>query len=521
MENKSVKLFIAVKNDKSLIERFKTFTETGSFGHEFSDMDILYNANISHKDEIDCPLSEIIISDNSDIVMSSDLYELFKNLISNNHILYDLKLNYSINHISSNGHVWSEDELNALKILYPIYNTDVISTIIVDRSIDSIEKKAKTLGLTHISTDDDSNYYEACKLKKKYIDIEVIENSKRDLSDTETVIDIMKNEYADKDISINSPEFILSRFAIKYFSVDDIVEYIDLISLASTSSYIKPYQMVLYYTIYGRKDMFDYYNKNDPERIETFYRGLTYNKNNGSFRDPKKPITIFQMIVSNNPIEKAIDIVEFFLNQVNLTTHEFLTVDKFIKYWDYSGFMKLIVFIDDKDFLEYVKESKKEGIPEYSPMYYVLKYKQKNVTSISDDLNIAYSELLSDMIYSAVDGDIDELFDIHSMLSTPFIIDNDLLQIMALSKYYSKIVLDNPCVLNENIDIENILHAFMVSSMTNNISLAKLLFEKISAQYESLSSEEDKDNISDIVSNAIDHFNNYGTKSAEKLFVIQ
>ena len=520
MENKSIKLFMAVKNDRSLIERFKTFTEIGSFGHEFSDMDIFYNANISsHKDEIDCPLSEIIVLDNSDIVMSSDLYELFKNLISNNYILYDLKLNYSINHISSNNHVWSEDELNALKVLYPIYNTDVISTIIVDRSIDSIEKKAKTLGLTHISMF--SNYYEACKLKKKYINIEVIENSKHDLSDTETVIDIMKNEYADKDISINSPEFMLSRFAIKYFSVDDIVEYIDLISLASTSSYIKPYQMVLYYTIYGRKDMFDYYNKNDPERIETFYRGLTYNKNNGSFRDPEKPITIFQMIVSNNPIEKAIDIVEFFLNQVNLMTHEFLTVDKFIKYWDYSGFMKLIVFIDDKDFLEYVKESKKEGIPEYSPMYYVLQYKQKDMISISDDLNAAYSELLSDMIYCASDGDIYELFEIHSMLSTPFIIDNDLLQIMALSKYYSKIVLDNPCVLNENIDIENILHAFMISSMTNNISLAKLLFEKISAQYESLSSEEDKDKISDIISTAVDHFENYGTRSAEKLFVIQ
>ena len=519
MENKSIKLFMAVKNDKFLIERFKTFTEIGSFGREFSDMDILYNANISHKDEIDCSLSEIIVLDNSDIVMSYDLYELFKNLISNNYILYDLKLNYSINHISSNNHVWSEDELNALKVLYPIYNTDVISTIIVDRSIDSIEKKAKTLGLTHISTDD-SNYYEACKLKKKYIDIEVIENSKRDLSDTETVIDIMKNEYADKDISINSPEFTLSRFAIKYFSVDDIVEYIDLISLASTSSYIKPYQMVLYYTIYGRKDMFDYYNKNDPERIETFYRGLTYNKNNGSFRDPEKPITIFQMIVSNNPIEKAIDIVEFFLNQVNLNAHDFLTADKFIDYWWYNGFMKLMMFIDDDIFLDYVRKFKEEGIPEYSQLYDVLKYKQKDSTSISEDLNKVYSELLSDMIYSASDGDVYELFDIHSMLSTPFVIYNDLLQIMALSKYYSKMVLNNSCILSDDIDMENILHAFMVSSITNNIALAKILFIRISSEYKSLSSDT-KDSISDIVSNAIDHFNNYGTRGVEKIFVIK
>ena len=330
----------------------------------------------------------------------------------------------------------------------------------------------------------------------------------------------MKNEYADKDISINSPEFTLSRFAIKYFSVDDIVEYIDLISLASTSSYIKPYQMVLYYTIYGRKDMFDYYNKNDPERIETFYRGLTYNKNNGSFRDPEKPITIFQMIVSNNPIEKAIDIVEFFLNQVNLNAHDFLTADKFIDYWWYNGFMKLMIFIDDDVFLDYVRKFKEEGIPEYSQLYDVLKYKQKDSTSISEDLNKVYSELLSDMIYSASDGDVYELFDIHSMLSTPFIIYNDLLQIMALSKYYSKIVLDNSCILSGDTDMENILHAFMVSSITNNITLAKILFVRISSEYKSLSSDT-KDSISDIVSNAIDHFNNYGTRGVEKIFVIK
>ena len=106
------------------------------------------------------------------------------------------------------------------------------------------------------------------------------------------------------------------------------------------------------------------------------------------------------------------------------------------------------------------------------------------------------------------------------MLSTPFVIYNDLLQIMALSKYYSKMVLNNSCILSDDIDMENILHAFMVSSITNNITLAKILFVRISSEYKSLSSDT-KDSISDIVSNAIDHFNNYGTRGIEKIFVIK
>lgn len=521
--NKSIKLFMAVKNNEEAMNKFKEFETTGLFRGEINDMDLLDNADLilDYEDNRINPLYSMVTLINNDIIMSSKLYDLFRTLKSNEYTLYDIIIKYSIVQMKQNNHIWSDDELEILKILYPVYNSVVICSII-DRSTDSIEKKAKSLGLVSIPQND-PKYAEIFKLTRKYIQIEVVKNSIHDLSNTENVIDIMNHEYENKNIMVTLPEFNISRFAIKYFTVDEMIKYMDIISLASVSSeYLKPYQMMLYYTMCGRRDMFDYYNKNDKSIVKMFYKSLTYNEDKKEFRDLEKVITIFHLMVNyDRSIEKTIDNIEFFLNQVNLTTHEFLTVDKFIKYWDYSGFMKLLVFIDDKDFLEYVKESKKEGIPEYSPMYYVLQYKQKDMISISDDLNAAYSELLSDMIYCASDGDIYELFEIHSMLSTPFIIDNDLLQIMALSKYYSKIVLDNPCVLNENIDIENILHAFIISSMTNNISLAKLLFEKISAQYESLSSEEDKDKISDIISTAVDHFENYGTRSAEKLFVIQ
>ena len=498
------KIFAAVKNnDRKAINKFTNFLEIGSLG-EITDLELL--------EKIDTKNNNAVINLSQGIIISSNMYHLFK-FIDNSYTLNKIDMTCVPVTVPAEAHTWSNDELDALKALYPIYQTDKIRLVLTDRSVESINKKANAIGLKKIDFNDPS-YNKMCKLTRKYLHLEVTDEFSYNLSSVDDMINLISTEYEGKDINCDSPEFELSRFFLKFYSVDDIIKY------HSIACPLKLYELLLYSLIY-RTDLFDWFLKYDPFVVETMYKGLSYNSEKHTFVKKDLIMTVFNLFICRSEsIDSAYNSIKFLLNYVNCDFDEYLTVENFL---NYKGiFRKMLIYLSNDKFLDYVKgfieENDNDG-EDYSLIFNTLKEKQSDM-KLDNSLNSIYSELLSEFIYNADDDNIEKLFEIRSMIPSPIVIDNDLLQILSLSKYYSKMMNDHSsCVINKNIDIYSILHALVMSAMCGNITFAKVISPYIVDVYKSSPSDM-KNKINEILSISVSHFRKNNVKGVEKIFTL-
>lgn len=322
------------------------------------------------------------------------------------------------------------------------------------------------------------------------------------INDINSLINIIPN---------NIKSYGILRYFIKFYKIDDILKFYKKISP------LKIYQLVLYSLIY-RTDIFYFFIKNNPNVINMLYKSLGYDFDEKKFSRLNILISVFNLFVYRaSSIDDAYSNINCLLNNVNCSIDDYLTIDNFIKYDDNHYFIKLLKYKSTHTLYKYIKELKKKNKDiNYSLIIDILKEKQ-----IDDKyLDLIYSALLSEAMYNTDNKNMNELLKAHSLMKKPIVIDNDMLQMLSLSKYYAKIINEYICIINDNIGIENLLYSFIISSISNNITFCRIIYKKIDFIYNS-ASEDVKNKILFFTSLVKKHFKNNGLKGVDEIFKIK
>ena len=541
-----MKLFICYNPCKQ--EDYESFIKTGVFDNYeiislLQKMNEVMNAS-KEPDSNDEYIMSALINNNRSLLLTDNILNLVQ---YNYNQAYDLitsvkyfDVYYDLNPIHSNGSNWSDEEISVLKTLFPLYEGKIIKKILIDRTVESIKKKARSLNLLKDSSVDMSEVNKYIKPMFKEVSDPV---SHLSVISMRSVSDLIAISDYDKDISCR-----VLRYVTKFLPVDDILTYgnhvCDKYDISRT--HILKSSMS-----YNRQDVFEYFEKNDIGIVKDYYRSLLscdydsklfhiYNDNspipeelverkykNANYTDYGLSADVFKYIIrriylvsfaefienaGNNDI--AIDSINYLLNKVDTNLTDLLVARDFIMMDQFKSFFSFIGYLSDSEFKKYCKQLSK-------------KYDSLSATNYDEvinelgkryDYNAAKvcSKILSMRILAARSTDIDKILNI-CVANGKLVLTKKLIKSLSVSPYYSNLISRKTnkfqmTTVDDNVSDYDIMLAIMNAASTNNSSLAQVLIDELKRR----SSDEVIDGLEPSVRR---HFLNYGNSAiVDKLF---
>ena len=498
-------IFIAIKKDS---EKFDSFKEIGLTNGIVKDTDLI---RAIENNKI------VRLFDDNDVLISLDVLVLLSTIDTVDYIIRNVDFECEFKSVPSTNQMWSNKELEAIKTLYPIYSSNDINKILISRSTDSINKKARALSLKKLNVESDE-YKKYLKESREYISVKIDEIYMYDIMNIDDMMRLTSlfDEFDEFDSSrgmklINHMKFKILIHVIKYFSIEDILKYYEsehVISLPTT---------VFYGLTLGRYDLFEHFENTDTSILDKMYKvtiGINYD---GSMYNEEKYNTMFRTfnefsMMNNNP-DLAYDGIKFMLKKVGLNIDNYMKAEKFIESKNTPYIYRLIKFLSNEELFKYLSEM--------SVSYKYYESSSKNISSIlegrTDDeyLNKIHSKLLANCLYEGEMDDFVTILNMHSV-TMPVVLTTELIQLLSMSPKYSEMVSKNVCVIKDDVELDIILNSFISCSISNNMYLAKILYRKITEIYDEM--EYENEFIEKIFKFSMNHFKNYNNTAALRMF---
>lgn len=541
-----MKLFICYNPCKQ--EDYESFIKTGVFDNYeiislLQKMNEVMNAS-KEPDSNDEYIMSALINNNRSLLLTDNILNLVQ---YNYNQAYDLitsvkyfDVYYDLNPIHSNGSNWSDEEISVLKTLFPLYEGKIIKKILIDRTVESIKKKARSLNLLKDSNVDMNEVNKYIKPMFKEVSDPI---SHLSVISMRSVNDLIVISDYDKDVSRR-----VLRYVTKFLPVDDILTYgnhvCDKYDISRT--HILKSSMS-----YNRQDVFEYFEKNDIRIVKDYYRSLLscdydsklfhiYNDNspiseelverkykNANYTDYGLSADVFKYIIrriylvsfaefienaGNNDI--AIDSINYLLNKVDTNLTDLLIARDFIMMDQFKSFFSFIGYLSDNEFKKYCKQLSKK----YDSL------SATNYDEVINELDKRYdyntakvcSKILSMRILAARSTDIDKILNI-CVANGKLVLTKKLIKSLSVSPYYSNLISRKTnkfqmTTVDDNVSDYDIMLAIMNAASTNNSSLAQVLIGELKRR----SSDEVIDGLEPSIRR---HFLNYGNSAiVDKLF---